>query len=105
MPRTLSYDKSSRRLVPRLQDVIEALFASICVSRRNSASLSEQLKTRLNLRVDNIEKLTAEELRAQVDSAVGQLVNPLKMKSQLVSLARLGQLLLGYIMLVLVWLK
>lgn len=55
--------------------------------------------------MDNIEKLTAEELRAQVDSAVGQLVNPLKMKSQLVSLARLGQLLLGYIMLVLVWLK
>jgi hypothetical protein len=47
---------------------------------------SEQLKTRLNLRVDNIEKLTAEELRAQVDSAVGQIVNPLKMKSQLVSL-------------------
>ena len=46
---------------------------------------SEQLRTRLNLRVDNIEKLTAEELRAQVDSAVGSIVNPLKMKSQLVS--------------------
>merc|ERR1719210_2845509 len=44
----------------------------------------EQLKARLNLNVDNIDKLSEEELKAQVDSAVGQIVNPLKMKSQLV---------------------
>ena len=44
----------------------------------------EQLKARLNLNVDNIDKLTEDELKAQVDSAVGQIVNPLKMKSQLV---------------------
>ena len=45
---------------------------------------TEQLKARLNLNVDNIDKLTEDELKAQVDSAVGQIVNPLKMKSQLV---------------------
>ena len=45
---------------------------------------SEQLKARLNLNMDNIDKLSEEELKAQVDSAVGQIVNPLKMKSQLV---------------------
>merc|ERR1719270_2690625 len=44
----------------------------------------EQLKARLNLNVDNIGKLSEDELKAQVDSAVGQIVNPLKMKSQLV---------------------
>ncbi len=44
----------------------------------------EQLKSRLNLNVDNIDKLTEDELKAQVDSAVGQIVNPLKMKSHLV---------------------
>jgi len=44
----------------------------------------EQLKARLNLNVDNIDKLSEDELKAQVDSAVGQIVNPLKMKSQLV---------------------
>merc|ERR1719210_781757 len=44
----------------------------------------EQLKARLNLNMDNIDKLSEEELKAQVDSAVGQIVNPLKMKSQLV---------------------
>ncbi len=46
---------------------------------------AEQLKSRLNLNVDNIDKLTEDELKAQVDSAVGEIVNPLKMKSQLVS--------------------
>ncbi len=45
---------------------------------------AEQLKARLNLNVDNIDKLSEEELKAQVDSAVGQIVNPLRMKSQLV---------------------
>ena len=45
----------------------------------------EQLRTRLNLKLENIDKLTAEELRALVDAAVGQLVNPLKMKNQLVN--------------------
>jgi chaperonin cofactor prefoldin len=34
--------------------------------------------------VDNIDKLSEDELKAQVDCAVGQIVNPLKMKSQLV---------------------
>ena len=47
-------------------------------------NFSEQLKARLNLNVDNIDKLSEDELKAQVDSAVGQIVNPLKMKSQLV---------------------
>ena len=44
----------------------------------------EQLRTRLNLKLENIDKLTAEELRGLVDAAVGQIVNPLKMKDHLV---------------------
>ena len=45
----------------------------------------EQLRDRLNLNVEDIGRLTEEQLRATVDSAVGEIVNPLKMKSQLVS--------------------
>ena len=44
----------------------------------------EQLRERLNLNVEDIAALSEEQLRANVDSAVGQIVNPLKMKSQLV---------------------
>jgi len=44
----------------------------------------EQLRDRLNLNVEDIAKLSEEQLKASVDSAVGQIVNPLKMKSQLV---------------------
>ena len=40
---------------------------------------------RLNLNVEDIAALSEDQLRATVDSAVGQIVNPLKMKSQLVS--------------------
>jgi len=36
--------------------------------------------------MDNIEKLSVEEVQAQIDSAVGEIVNPLKMKSHLVSI-------------------
>ena len=39
---------------------------------------------RLNLNVEDIAALSEDQLRATVDSAVGQIVNPLKMKSQLV---------------------
>ena len=45
----------------------------------------EQLRDRLNLNVEDIAVLSEDQLRATVDSAVGQIVNPLKMKSQLVS--------------------
>jgi len=45
----------------------------------------EQLRDRLNLNVEDIAKLSEEQLKATVDTAVGQIVNPLKMKSQLVS--------------------
>ena len=39
---------------------------------------------RLNLNVEDIAALSEDQLRATVDVAVGQIVNPLKMKSQLV---------------------
>merc|ERR1719210_1500615 len=45
----------------------------------------EQLKSRLNLNMDNIDKLTEDELKAEVDEAVGNLVTPLKMKSHLIT--------------------
>ena len=45
----------------------------------------EQLKARLNFNMDNIDKLTEEELKAEVDEAVGQLVTPLRMKSHLIT--------------------
>ena len=47
--------------------------------------LADQLKSRLNLNMDNIVKLSEDELKAEVDTAVGQIVNPLKMKSHLVN--------------------
>merc|ERR1719300_1869035 len=45
----------------------------------------EQLKARLNLNMDNIGKLSEDELKKEVDEAVGNLVTPLKMKSHLIT--------------------
>ncbi|KAK3887209.1 hypothetical protein Pcinc_008687 [Petrolisthes cinctipes] len=45
----------------------------------------EQLKGKLNLNMDEFDKLTVEDLRVQVDHAIRELVNPLKMKEQLVA--------------------
>nr|CAG4637708.1 EOG090X03YR [Chydorus sphaericus] len=45
----------------------------------------DQMKSKLQFNVDDLDKYTVEELRQQVDQAIGQLVNPLKMKEQLVS--------------------
>lgn len=56
-----------------------------CQSQTLASYILDQLKSRLNLNTDNIVKLTEEELKAQVDSAVGEIINPLKMKSHLVT--------------------
>lgn len=47
----------------------------------------DELKTKLNFNVDEkkLPQLTAEELKSQVDSAIGEFVGPLKMKEQLVA--------------------
>ncbi|XP_071519900.1 RUN domain-containing protein 1-like isoform X2 [Panulirus ornatus] len=45
----------------------------------------EQLKGKLNLNVDEFDKLTVDDLKVQVDHAIRELVNPLKMKEQLVA--------------------
>ncbi|KAF2356211.1 hypothetical protein FHG87_013035 [Trinorchestia longiramus] len=45
----------------------------------------DQLKGKLPLDVEDLGQLTVEDLRSQVDTCVKQLVNPLKMKEQLVS--------------------
>ena len=45
----------------------------------------EQLKARLDLNVEDLVRLSDDELKAEVDQALGQIVNPLRMKSQLVS--------------------
>ena len=41
--------------------------------------------SRLNLNMDNIDKLSEDELKREVDAAVGNLVTPLKMKSHLIN--------------------
>ncbi|XP_047489847.1 RUN domain-containing protein 1-like isoform X3 [Penaeus chinensis] len=45
----------------------------------------EQLKGKLNLNVDEFDRLSVDDLKGQVDSAIRELVNPLKMKEQLVA--------------------
>lgn len=45
----------------------------------------DQLKGKLNLDVEDMDKLTVDDLRSQVDYAISQLVNPLKMKEHLVT--------------------
>ncbi|XP_021004482.2 RUN domain-containing protein 1 [Parasteatoda tepidariorum] len=45
----------------------------------------EQLKGKLQLNFDELDKLSPDELRSQVDCAIKELVNPAKMKEQLVS--------------------
>lgn len=44
----------------------------------------EQLKGKLPLNLDELDKLSPDELRSQVDCAIRELVNPVKMKEQLV---------------------
>ncbi|CAG2056806.1 unnamed protein product, partial [Timema podura] len=51
----------------------------------NSSAMFDQLKGKLNLNVDDIDKLTTDDLRTQVDFAISQFVNPLKMKEHLVT--------------------
>ena len=46
---------------------------------------TDQMKQNLPLNVDELANLSLEELRNQVDLAIGQLINPLKMKEQLVT--------------------
>lgn len=45
----------------------------------------DQLKGQLNFNLDEIEKMSIDELKNYVDSAVSQIINPLKMKEQLVN--------------------
>ena len=54
------------------------------VKGQSVADESDCCHVRLNLNVEDIAALSEDQLRATVDSAVGQIVNPLKMKSQLV---------------------
>uniref|UniRef100_A0A1B6CCB7 RUN domain-containing protein n=1 Tax=Clastoptera arizonana TaxID=38151 RepID=A0A1B6CCB7_9HEMI len=44
----------------------------------------DQIKGKLNLNIEHIDKLTVDDLKAHVDNAIGQLINPMKMKDQLV---------------------
>ncbi|KAL3842229.1 hypothetical protein ACJMK2_020268 [Sinanodonta woodiana] len=44
----------------------------------------DELKNRLDLKLDNFDRLSAEELRQVVDHAIGQIVNPAKLKEKLV---------------------
>lgn len=44
----------------------------------------DRLKDQLNLNVDEIDKMTVEDLKRYVDKAVSEVINPLKMKEQLV---------------------
>uniref|UniRef100_T1J021 RUN domain-containing protein n=1 Tax=Strigamia maritima TaxID=126957 RepID=T1J021_STRMM len=46
--------------------------------------LIDQLKGKLNLDLDEFDHLTADDIRLQVDQAIGQIINPAKMKEQLV---------------------
>ncbi|XP_023347513.1 RUN domain-containing protein 1, partial [Eurytemora carolleeae] len=62
----------------------EATLPSSLVLQRQSVVL-EQLKERLNIDVSDIARLSEDELKAEVDSKLCQFVNPLRMKSQLVS--------------------
>ncbi|XP_003745877.1 RUN domain-containing protein 1 [Galendromus occidentalis] len=48
----------------------------------------EQLKDRMALNLEEMEVLTAEELREKVDSAIKEMVNPVKVKEQLVEQLR-----------------
>ncbi|CAG7721402.1 unnamed protein product [Allacma fusca] len=45
----------------------------------------EQLRDRLHLNVDELEKLSDDDLKLQVDQAISELVSPLKMKEELVN--------------------
>jgi chaperonin cofactor prefoldin len=59
-------------------------FIFLRLANREPIFCAEQLKERLNLNTDNIVELSEEEVKAEVDTAVGQLIHPLKMKCHLV---------------------
>jgi len=44
----------------------------------------DQLRNKLHMEIDDLGKLTAEDLRKVVDNAIGQIVNPAKVKEKLV---------------------
>ena len=90
-----SQRKKHTELINQLKGQLEDLECYVYESGEGSVPSSillerqkvvmEQLKSRLNFNMDNIDKLTEDELKAEVDEAVGQLVTPLKMKSHLIT--------------------
>ncbi|XP_074115481.1 RUN domain-containing protein 1 isoform X2 [Cotesia typhae] len=56
---------------------------SVILERQNL--LINHLKEKLNFEVDDLCKLSVDDLRWQVDHAINEIVNPLKMKEQLVN--------------------
>jgi RUN domain-containing protein 1 len=77
MPQTL--------IVERQKVIIGELLSFIhSVLLFNPFGWTDQMKNKLPLNIDELDKLSLDELRQQVDAAIGQLVNPLKMKEQLV---------------------
>ncbi|XP_072045047.1 RUN domain-containing protein 1-like isoform X2 [Amphiura filiformis] len=53
------------------------------VMEKQSAIIDE-LREKLDMKLDDFDKLTTEELRTMVDSAIGRIVNPIKVKEQVI---------------------
>ena len=60
------------------------LMPSLLVLEKQKIVINE-LKEKINLPLDNLNKLTNDELKQAVDSAICQIINPAKVKEQLVT--------------------
>ena len=60
------------------------LMPSLLVMEKQKVIIDE-LKEKMNLPLDNINRLSNDELKRAVDSAIGQIVSPVKVKEQLVT--------------------
>ena len=60
------------------------LMPSLLVLEKQKIVINE-LKEKINLPLDNLNKLTNDELKQAVDSAIFQIINPAKVKEQLVT--------------------
>lgn len=95
----LSVEKRKQAsLIGQLKDQLEEM--EKCVAMGASANVNEEispeklvekqrivieeLKTKMGLNLDGIEKLSNDDVRKNVDSAIGELMNPVKTKEELV---------------------
>ncbi|XP_019636154.1 PREDICTED: RUN domain-containing protein 1-like isoform X2 [Branchiostoma belcheri] len=92
--RILEQREKQQELIKQLKNQLEdledfaykegAIDMPTAVMQEKQRVIIDQLTSKMDLDIDGLDKLTTEELRHRVDNAVGEIVNPAKVKEQVI---------------------